>query len=226
MLKRHYGLFYKIFAYTFLVSISIFSIAQSYDEVINLGGDCQVSYQLSINDLRKYALPFDTLITPHDALCGMLKNNFEDLMTLDNFELVINAQGEKYILDKKYGTRWLHDFKLEEDFLEDYVEIEIKYQRRIERFKDLIISSLYPIFIRKKITKEQAIELRDILFVLRCGRPFLLVALDGTQDIESDWQIESVSNYYLRQPQPYSWKGDGQAWKEIFQALGFAICAK
>ncbi len=127
------------------------------------------------------------------------------------------------ILDKKYGTRWLHDFKLEDNFLENYAEIETKYQRRIERFKDLIMSSQYPIFIRKKITKEQAIELRDVLFALRSGRPFLLVALDGTQEFASDWQLEFVANYYVRQPKPYSWKGDTQAWKEIFQALGLLL---
>ncbi len=85
--------FVLVFACTFLVSISTFSIAQSYDEVINLGGDCQVSYQLTVHDLRNYALPFNTLITPHEALCAILENDFEDFMTPDNFELVVNAQG-------------------------------------------------------------------------------------------------------------------------------------
>lgn len=47
----------------------------------------------------------------------------------------------------------------------------------------------------------------------------MLVALDGTQEIESDWQLEAVRNYYLRQPQPYIWIGDPEAWKEIFYAL-------
>ncbi len=198
-------------------------VAQAFDAIINLGGDCQAAYQLYIHGLRKYALPFDTLVTPYDALREMLKNNFESFMRPDNFELVVNERDEKYILDKKYGTRLLHDFKLQEDFLKDYEEIAEKYLRRIDRLIDLIITSEYPLFIRKKITQEQAAELKNLLFALREGRPFLLVVLDGAQEIESDWKLEGVYNYYLRQLQPYSWKGDPEAWKEIFYALGLEV---
>ena len=50
--------------------------------------------------------------------------------------------------------------------------------------------------------------------------PFLFVALDGSDEIRKDWQIAGIRNYYLRQPDPYVWKGDHEAWKEIFHALG------
>jgi len=202
-----------------------FIAAQTYDAIINLGRDCQVAYQLNINGLRKCALPFDSLITPHKALVGMLENKFEGFLDPDNFELVVNEQGEKYILDKKYGTRLIHDCKLQADFLDDYEIVAIKYQRRIDRFIDLITISEYPIFIRKGITQELAQQLRDILCVMRQGRPFLLVALyDELQEIACDWQIDSVTHYYLRQRQPYSWKGDAQAWQEIFNDLGLEMC--
>jgi hypothetical protein len=58
---------------------------------------------------------------------------------------------------------------------------------------------------------------------MRLGRPFFLVILDNTQEIKTDWQPENMRNYYLRQPEPYTWKGDPQAWKEIFHDLGLAI---
>ena len=74
-----------------------------------------------------------------------------------------NEKNEKYILDKKYGTRWFHDFNLQEDFLNNYQEIAMKYVRRIDRLKNLIIASEYPLFFRKIITKEQAIELRNLI---------------------------------------------------------------
>jgi hypothetical protein len=32
-----------------------------------------------------------------------------------------------------------------------------------------------------------------------------------------------VQNYYLKQPRPYVWKGDSEAWKEIFSALGLKV---
>lgn len=199
------------------------SVAQSYDAIINLGGDCQITYQLYIHGLRNYALPFDTLITPYKALRDMLKNNFEGFIEPDNFELVVSEDGEKYILDKKYGSRWIHDFKMQEDFLKDYEGVAAKYMRRIDRLRNLIVTSEYPIFIRKRISKEQAVELRTILSVLREGKPFSLAVLDNTQEITSDWQFESIYNYYLRQPESYTWKGDPEAWKEIFQALGLEV---
>lgn len=213
---------YKFLSHKFFIFILLFyttnSTAQTFDAIINLGGDCQVAYQLQTNGLRQYALPFDALITPYETLQKILEHNCDGFMTQDNFVL---ADDEKYALDQKYGSRLIHDFKLnKEEFLTDYEEIATKYQRRIERLQYLTMNSEYPLFIRKHITKEQAIKLRDTLSTIRQGKPFLLVALDGTEEMQSDWQLENVRNYYLRQRDPYTWKGDGQVWKEIFQAIG------
>ncbi len=208
---------------TIFILIVLFSFANtsthSFDAIINLGGDCQVAYQLYITGLRKYALPFDTLITPYASLKAMLERGFENFMHPDNFELRVNEKGEQYILDKTYGARLLHDFKLEEDFLKNYEEIAAKYLRRIARLMHLLHTSEHPLFIRKGLSKEQAAELSVMLFTMREGKPFLLVALDDTQEIALDWQVKRVRNYFLRQPEPYTWKGDAQAWKEIFQKL-------
>lgn len=209
----------------FVISLGIagaYSVSQPFDAVINLGGDCQSSYQLFNHGLRSYALPFDALITPYGSLKAMLENSFEGFMTQENFELV---EKEKYILDKRYGTRLLHDFKVQGDFLKDYSEISYKYARRIERLMNLIATSKYPLFIRNRISREQARGLRDLLYSMRNGRPFLIVALDDTIEIVFDWRIEGVRNYYLRQPQPYTWKGDSEAWKEIFNAVGLEVSA-
>lgn len=88
-----------------LLCFSHSALAQPFDAIINLGGDCQVAYQMYVNGIRKYALPFDTLITPYDALYGMLANNFEGFMEPENFVYMINEKNEKYILDQKYGSR-------------------------------------------------------------------------------------------------------------------------
>lgn len=211
----------KIIKILFLLLITYSS--QAFDAIINLGGDCQVAYQLYIHGLRQYALPFDSLITPYSALYSMLKNSFDGFIAESNFELLETEKGDKYILDKKYGSRLIHDFKLEEDFLKDYETIATKYIRRIVRLIDIVEISEYPLFIRKRITREQAIELRDLLYLLREGKPFMLAVLDGSQEIEADWHLENIRNFYLRQPMPYTWKGDSEAWKEIFLALGLEI---
>jgi hypothetical protein len=119
-----------------------------------------------------------------------------------------------------HGIRLIHDFTLQDDFLKDYADFSTQYLRRIERFMYVIATSTYPLFIRKTITKDQALDLRNFLLILRNGRPFLLLTLGNTEEMRHDWNLEMVHNYYLRQPEPYSWKGDPDAWKEIFHALG------
>ncbi len=203
--------------------LSLYSATQFYDSIINLGDDCQVAYQMYVNGLRKCALPFDHLMTSYDSLYEMLENNFDGFLARTNFEFTINEMGEKYILDKKYGTRLIHDFKLQADFLNDYEEIAAKYIRRIDRLLNLMRISKYPLFLRKGINKEQALKLRNLLSALREERPFLLVALDNTQEIESDWHVDNIRNYYLRKPKHTTWQGDSKAWKEIFYSLGFGL---
>ncbi len=219
-------LFSLCFAYCFMSTSFIDTSEQSFDAIINLGGDCQVAYQMQINGIRKYALPFDKLITPYASLHKLLENKFEGFMHPDNLELVITDK-EKYILDKKYGTRLIHDFKLEEDFLKDYDSIKETYQRRIDRLFKVLKESKNPLVIRKIITKEQAVVLQNLLKHLRSGKPFILAALDGTEEMKTSWQLEDqeIQNFYLRQPAPYSWKGDNAAWKEIFVALGLPLAA-
>ena len=112
---------------------------------------------------------------------------------------------------------------MEEDFLKGFDDIAEKYFRRIERLMQLIITSEYPLFVRKRITKAQALALRDLLSYLRNNKPFMLAALDGADDIAIDWQLQNVRNFYLRQPQPCTWKGDSEAWREIFLALDITL---
>ena len=200
----------------------------SHDTIINLGEDCQVAFQLTKHGLRNYALPFDALITSYEALYAILANKFEGFMAPDNFVFQVNEKNEKYILDKKYGIKLIHDFKLNEHFLSDYEEIASKYERRIARLFEQISAAEYPLFIRKRITKEQAIELRTLLHTMRNGKPFLLVVLNDNKDGASleHWNFESVCNFHLKQPDPYFWEGDTQAWKEIFIALGLSVAEK
>lgn len=200
----------------------LFACQAPFDAVINLGGDCQVAYQMQINGLRKYALPFDKLITQYDSLQKLLENKFEGFIDSSNFELVKNGQ-EKYILDKKYGTRLIHDFKLEEDFLRDYESIKDTYLRRIARLLNLFNESKNPLFIRKRVNKEQVIALKSLLHRVCPGKPIIILALDGTEEIKENWHVEDVRNFHLRQPVPYVWKGDTAAWQEIFRTAGLSL---
>lgn len=195
---------------------------QPYDAIINLGGDCQPSYQMYQNGLRKYALPFDSLITPCDSLLKIIEEQFDDFLNKENLELIIQGN-QKFIIDKKYNIRLIHDFKLEEDYLNDYEIIKEKYERRINRFMELMENSRSILFIRKVINLKQANRLAKMIEWLYPHLDFTILALDGTDEIKQAWNIYKVENRFLRQPNPYVWKGDTQAWKEIFQEMGLEL---
>ena len=173
---------------------------------------------MKINALRKYALPFDHLVTPVESLLKILEHRFE--LFLEKEALAFRAtEKEKYVEDTRYGIRMIHDFSLTEDFLKDFEDIKAKYTRRIDRFQKLLQSSRKVLFIRKRITKEQVVLLDILIRKLYPQLEFLIVALDGSKECQEDWQIPHAKNFHLRQPEPYIWTGDDRAWKEIFDQL-------
>jgi hypothetical protein len=196
-------------------SYSLYAII--YDAIINLGGDCQVAYQLKKNNLRSCALPFDLLITPFDSLRKLLEHNFDQFLAKNNLAFITGP--DKYIIDTQYGVRLIHDFKLSEEFLQDYDTIHDRYARRVKRFYDIIQTNYKIVFIRKNITKQQAQELSTLIHTLFPHLEYTILALATTEEIKQPWDIPHVQNYYLRQKEPYTWKGDDTAWQEILSNI-------
>lgn len=176
--------------YTVFLAILFLTAAQKqqqpYDAIINLGGDCQSAYQMYINGVRHYALPFDKLVTPFAALRKLLENKFDQFLKSENLELR-GATNERYILDTRYDVRLLHDFPKEEGFLKEYESIKATYDRRVTRFLTLIAESKKPLFIRKNITKEQAVVLSATLSMLCKHKNFTVLALDDAEAAKQDW---------------------------------------
>jgi len=194
-----------------------------YDALINLGGNCQVSYQMRINGLRLYALPFDTLITPFKGLCALLEHKFKDFLHKDHLELRRNPNDPNdkgYIVDTIYDVRMIHDFKLNEHFLDEYGGIKAKYDRRVERLLKLLETSERVLFIRLGITKDEAVVLTQLFNRLYPHLEYTLLAMATTEDIKENWTLPRVKNCYLKQPEPYVWRGDNEAWKKIFTDCG------
>lgn len=192
-------------------------LPQPYDAIINLGDNCQIAYQMRLQGLRNESLPFDWIITPFEALQKILKDSFEHFLKKENL-IFIHTHNEKHILDTYYGIKFLHDFKLEENFLKDYDTVQQTYSRRIARFFRILKESRHALFIRKKITKEQALALRTLLQTLCPNNDFLILAVGNTHDMKTDWNLAHIKNVYLAQAD--SWKGDPEAWKVIFTELG------
>lgn len=195
-----------------------------YDAIINLGGNCQIAYQLHINGLRHYALPFDTWLTTCTTICSLLRHEFVGFLERENFVFVDAAEKrDKYVLDRRYGVRMIHDFRLDDKYLEDYENFAETYERRIKRFYDVIQKSTKVLFIRNCMSREEALILNKTLQECFKNLVYVLVVLGDTDEFLYDWQENHIRNFYLKQPVPYIWKGDNQAWQEILCACGFQL---
>lgn len=197
-------------------------LPQPFDAIINLGGECQVAYQMRLHGIRNEALPFDWIITPVAGLKKILEEQFAQFLNPNHLIFVANEKST-YVYDTHYGIRFLHDFKLVPDFMKEYEKIYSIYARRIERFLQLLHESKQALFIRKNSTKQEAIELRDLLKRLCPDNNFTLLILDRTPEMKEPWDLEHIKNFYLRPPNPESWKGDPIAWQEIFLTIGLQL---
>lgn len=184
-----------------------------YDVVVGLGSCCQTAYQLYRLGFRGVAYPFDWLVLSFNGLYKILENRFLGFLGREDLEL----RRDKYILDKRYGVKLLHDFKYKKDFvwLEDYQVHYDKYWRRINRFLELMQSGKQVLFVRRECRKEQAIKLQKMIKRVYPGLEFGLLILDETEEIKNGWNLLGIWNEYLRQRNPYEWHGINEEWDRV-----------
>lgn len=195
---------------------------QPYNPIISLGINCQVAYQLRIHGLRYEAYPFDWIICPFEALIQLLENKFEDFLAPE-YLVFIHTEKDKHILHTKYGIKFLHDFKLVPHFMNDYEKVKTTYDRRIKRFYQKLSEPCRALLIRRKITKKQAIQLKQVLQQQFPQANFLIQAIDNSEEIKVDWDLEMIKNYYMPVGSEQTWKGNTILWTELFMQLGLNI---
>lgn len=198
------------------------AIPQPYCPIISLGFNCQPAYQLRVHGLRYEAFPFDWIVCPFDALITLLEDDFKHFLD-QKYLTFVNTETDKYILNSYYDIRFMHDFKLNENFMEDYKAVYDTYSRRIERFYQRANESSRALLIRKKISKGQALQLKQLLQRKFPDNNFLILAIDNSYEIKDDWDIEHVYNYYMPTAHGQTWKGDNKLWEELFTILKLNI---
>ncbi|GMU19638.1 MAG: hypothetical protein AMXMBFR12_08300 [Candidatus Babeliales bacterium] len=199
------------------------AVSQPYYPIISLGINCQVAYQLRIHGLRYEAYPFDWIICPFDALIALIENKFKDFLAPEYLQLIC-TENEKYILNNLYGIKFLHDFKLNPNFMDDYEKVRSTYERRIHRFYQKLSEPCRALVIRRKISKEQANQLKQVLQKQFPLADFLILAVDNSHEIKEDWNIAHVKNCYLPITPGQDWKGDSALWTELFTHLNLNVC--
>ena len=103
-------------------------------DYLSLGQDCIPAVSLRNLGLRKEAYPFDWVLLHNDALITFLSNDFQDYHT----NLAMNWN--RWIKNTKYEVEFPHDYDTttDEGWREQIQSVNEKYNRRIDRFRDLM----------------------------------------------------------------------------------------
>jgi len=109
--------------------------------IIPIGIDCGIAEMLRKYKIRSVAYPFDWIVT-YKGITDILKNDFKDYIPNIKDSIGI-IDGCHNIFNNSYGTKFIHDkFPLKEEYE--------KYDRRINRFKDILNNSSEEIIFFKK----------------------------------------------------------------------------
>lgn len=189
----------------------------TYALVIGLGDLCQVPHQLSVHKLRTAAFPFDWAITSFESLYQFIAN--EGVCFLDSDKIVFvnhpsdyHANATSYIEDTVYHIQLIHDFELNENYMQDYEKIKSKYDRRVKRLIDALHSDKKILFVRRSMNFEQAVLLDELLHTNYPQLNYTLVALNNSEESLHDWGLQRVRNFRLRDLIPYEWWGHNGDW--------------
>ncbi len=155
-----------------------------YDNIISLGEACFVATVLTNLKLRLFSSPFDWVMGTGlkyrlDALLSDFDNfiNKEDLVQLE----VDDAETDFHsYLNKKTGIIFNHEFHKNSTLEEQYPAIKEKYDRRVQRLKDLLSTSKSNLLLFMDLsTPKQSLTLDELTeYMVRLNHKF------NTQTIE------------------------------------------
>ena len=189
---------------------------------LTIGYDCSPASALKELNLRDFALPFDWVVSNIKSLQKCFETNFVDF----HKKLVFNYNKTRLI--DYYGFQFPHDYPLthmtnfennigegvfgEENgkFITDkwyhyYGVVLDKYNRRIERFKN-IINDTKPIIVLCRYNTKDVLELQE-LFIKYCKNKNIYFVNSCNELFENEY----IKNIYTEKDNKWN---DINIWKE------------
>ena len=109
---------------------------KSYDFIASLGSACIVADKIQKNDLRLFSGPLDWIVSNPGSTIKFLESNFNDFLKLDNLKIKgIHENNSTYLVqDTKYNLLFVHDFLKDCPLINQHMNINNKYNKRILNF--------------------------------------------------------------------------------------------
>ena len=194
---------------------------------LTLGYDCSPAAALRGLNLREFALPFDWVVSDVTILERCFKDNFSKFHT----NLKFNSS-KKRLIDA-YGFEFPHDYPLSnsivdidtigegvfgeengkaisDNWINYYDDVLAKYNRRIERFKN-IINDQNPIIVLCKYNTNDVLKLQN--FFSTYYKKDNVYFINSTKEI---FETDKIKNINTEQNNVYN---DKNVWKQCVDKI-------
>lgn len=190
--------------------------------LISLGHDCQTASQIDrVTGAGRPAQFFDWLVTPHDGLIALLRDDFQGFLSPGNISDRGEHDGFHFVVDSKFGVDLIHEFPIAQSIESKLAAVQAKFAYLADRFRALA-SQPDLVFVRQVapalLQEDHARSLHETL-AKRFDRGFRLLLVSDVL-IAPRWSIPGVTAWCVRQPEPYVWTGSDAAWNDAFRAVG------
>jgi hypothetical protein len=190
------------------------------EQIISLGSNCSVTYQLNKYNLRQQSFPFDWSKITIKQLNKVLESKFKDYENVFIKKFSENHDSS-YILSNKYNITFAH-------------EIFNKYNNSIEEFNQVLLRRINNFVAHRCIIKFVRIELQPITEAYINELNKLILLLDTYFDnyklillIDSDskinYEIHSINKIIIKKvvniDNYTNWKMDYINWYDIFYSI-------
>ena len=184
-----------------------------FDEVVSLGRACQPAYQIRRVTGAQTAHVFDWIITPDAALRTLVESRLQGFFARERLQM----GPEECVVDAVSDVRFQHEFPPGADIDAKHAEHAPRFAALVARWRELSASRRRVLFIRQHAwdpdPRETAQRLRRALDLAAPALAYTLLYLTETET--PPWGEARIVNRHLRQPAPYDWRGDDQAWSEL-----------
>jgi len=182
---------------------------------ITLGFNCSPAIILKDLGLRNYSLPFDWILTNNIQIIHCIEDDFKKFHK--NLQFTLNNH---WFIDE-YGIQYPHDYPVNDDgtiinnWQNYHIEVLEKYERRIQRFKDIMNSSIpiialyygpyrYAVFMKKYMEQKYN---KTIIFVVTTIEVFinnnddniiLCIVSNNEQSRNKDYWVHGINQAFSK----------------------------
>jgi hypothetical protein len=201
----------------FLKLILFFLLSAQNPLFVSLGCNCDVAIKLRESELRTHAFPFDWLLSlNHEKFLKLLNEDFTHFL---DEEVFFYSPENHLILDNDYyELEFRHDWveNPQDPLKNQLASLAPKYERRIERFRELKSYEGHVYFLRtaydvlnggmqlwwrddhQRITKDQAKSLKVALDAYFPKLDFTLVIINFKEEKLPKIELEGVLEFKIR----------------------------